>query len=75
VALPSFATRPPAAQSKLVAMTDSENVAPASPLSAAGLIARAKANMADGSDSRVAQLVASKVFLVRVASDAALPPG
>ena len=35
---------------------------------AAALIARVKAILADRSDSRVAQLVAGKVFLVRVAS-------
>jgi O-antigen/teichoic acid export membrane protein len=67
MALPSFATRPPAARSEPVALTDSENVAPASPLSAAGLIARAKAILADRSDDRVAQVFAGKVFLVRVA--------
>jgi O-antigen/teichoic acid export membrane protein len=49
-------------------MTDPETVAPASPLSAAGLIARVKAILAERSDNRVAQLVAGKVFLVRVAS-------
>lgn len=43
-------------------------MSPPSPLSAAGLIARAKAILADGSDSRAAQLVAGNVFLVRVAS-------
>jgi O-antigen/teichoic acid export membrane protein len=51
-----------------VALSGSENIAPASPLSAAGLIARVKAMLADGGDNRVAQLVAGKVFLVRVAS-------
>ncbi len=49
-------------------MTDAENAVPAAPLSAAGLIARVKAILADRSDSRVAQLIAGKVFLVRVAS-------
>ncbi len=49
-------------------MTDAENAAPASPLAAAGLIARVKTILADRSDNRIAQLVAGKVFLVRVAS-------
>jgi hypothetical protein len=40
--------------------------APATPL--AGLLARAKAKLAEKSDSRVAQLMAGKVFLVRVGS-------
>ena len=64
----SFAARPLAARSEPVAVTDSEKVALASPFSAAGLIARAKAIIADRNDSRVAQLVAGKVFLVRVTS-------
>jgi O-antigen/teichoic acid export membrane protein len=38
------------------------------PRSAAGLLARAKALLADNSDSRLAQIFAGKVFLVRVAS-------
>ena len=50
-----------------MALVDSENVAPA-PLSAAGIIARVKAILAERSDSRLAQLVAGKVFLVRVGS-------
>jgi O-antigen/teichoic acid export membrane protein len=50
-----------------VASIGSEDGAPArSPL--AGLLARIKAILADRSDSRIAQLVAGKVFLVRVAS-------
>jgi O-antigen/teichoic acid export membrane protein len=48
--------------------TDSEAVAAPAPLSAAGLIARVKAILADRSDKRVAQLFAGKVFLLRVAS-------
>jgi O-antigen/teichoic acid export membrane protein len=51
-----------------VALTDSETTAPASPLPPAGLLARVKAMLADRGDNRVAQLVAGKVFLVRVAS-------
>ncbi len=51
-----------------MALVDSENAAPAPPLAAAGVVARIKAFLADKSDSRLAQLVAGKVFLVRVAS-------
>jgi len=51
-----------------VALVGSENVAPAPPLTAAGLIARIKAMLAERSDSRLAQLIAGKVFLVRVGS-------
>jgi len=51
-----------------VALTESETVAPASPLPAAVLLARVKAMLADRGDSRVAQLLAGKVFLLRVAS-------
>lgn len=69
MALPYFASRPPPAQGEPLALTGTGNIAPSpSPFSAAGLIARAKAILADRSDSRVAQLVAGKVFLVRVAS-------
>ncbi len=50
-----------------MALVDSEEAAPAPP-SAAGLVARVKAILADRSDSRLAQLVAGKVFLVRVGS-------
>ena len=51
-----------------MALVGSENVAPAPPQMAAGIIARVKAILAERSDSRLAQLVAGKVFLVRVAS-------
>ena len=51
-----------------MALVDSENAAPAPPSAAAGLIARVKAILADRSDSRLAQLFAGKVFLVRVGS-------
>ena len=51
-----------------MALVGSENVAPAPPLTAAGLIARIKAMLAERSDSRLAQLIAGKVFLVRVGS-------
>ena len=50
-----------------MALTGSENIAPsASPV--AGLIARVKAILSERSDSRIAQLMAGKVFLVRVGS-------
>ena len=58
----SFAAKPPLpADSEALPAKD----APATP---AGLIARAKAILADKSDSRIAQLFAGKVFLVRVGS-------
>jgi O-antigen/teichoic acid export membrane protein len=66
--LPSLANRPPPARRKPVALVGSENVAPAPPLTAAGIVARIKAILAERSDSRLAQLVAGKVFLVRVGS-------
>ena len=67
MALPSFASRPEQAESEPVALTGTEYFAPApSPL--AGLIARVKAILSERSDSRIAQLVAGKVFLVRVGS-------
>jgi O-antigen/teichoic acid export membrane protein len=66
MALPSFATRPQRAEGEPVA---SETALPApSSFSAAGLIARVKAILADRSDSRIAQLMAGKVFLMRVGS-------
>ena len=49
-------------------LAGSENVVPAPPSAAAALLARVKAILTDRSDSRLAQLVAGKVFLVRVAS-------
>jgi len=49
-----------------VALVNSEHAASAP--AAAGLRARAKAVLADRSDSRLAQLFAGKVFLIRVAS-------
>ncbi len=68
MALPSLATRPGPAQREPVALVDAENTASAPPARAAGLIARIKAILAERSDSRLAQLVAGKVFLVRVGS-------
>src|ERR1700688_434584 len=67
MALPSFASRPLPARRKPVALIGFENVAPV-PLTAVGLIARIKAILTERSDSRLAQLVAGKVFLVRVGS-------
>jgi len=58
MALPSLANRPAATRREPVALVDSENVAATPPRSAAGLIARVKAILADRSDSRLAQLVA-----------------
>jgi O-antigen/teichoic acid export membrane protein len=51
-----------------VALVGSENVTPAPPQTAAGIIARIKAILTERSDSRLAQLIAGKVFLVRVGS-------
>jgi O-antigen/teichoic acid export membrane protein len=67
MALPSFANRPEPARKETATLTGTETAAPApSPL--AGLLARVKAILAERSDSRVAQLIAGKVFLLRVAS-------
>jgi O-antigen/teichoic acid export membrane protein len=68
MALPSLATRPSPARREPVALVDSENVAPAPPSMAAEVIARIKAILNERSDSRLAQLMAGKVFLVRVGS-------
>ena len=51
-----------------MAVAGSENIAPMPASPATRLITRIKAMLADRSDSRLAQLVAGKVFLVRVAS-------
>jgi O-antigen/teichoic acid export membrane protein len=64
MAVPSYATRPP--RSEGAAGADSKKPAPAAWV--AGLLARVKALFADNSDSRLAQLVAGKVFLLRVGS-------
>ena len=63
--VPSYATRPPA-RNDSAAAAGSDTPAPAS--SVAGLFVRVKAILSDKSDSRLAQLVAGKVFLVRVAA-------
>jgi O-antigen/teichoic acid export membrane protein len=65
MALPSFASRlPPEPRD---ALADQPNAASA-PSPAAKVFARLKAILADKSESRLAQLVAGKMFLVRVAS-------
>ena len=52
-----------------MALFGSENVTPAPPPpTAAGVMARVKAILAERTDSRLAQLVAGKVFLVRIGS-------
>ncbi len=67
MALPTLASRPPPERREPVAPIGSENIASARP-SLAGVIARIKSILAERSDSRLAQLVAGKVFLLRVAS-------
>ena len=67
MALPSFAPQPQPPESEPVALVDTENAA-SPPRAAAGIVARINAALADRSDSRLAQLVAGKVFLVRVGS-------
>ncbi len=67
MASPSLASRLPPA--KPAASTGPDNAAASPPpLSFFGTFARVKAILADRSDSRLAQLVAGKVFLVRVAN-------
>src|SRR5450631_1866101 len=65
MAPPSIATQLPSARTEPV--TGSQDVAP-SPSPLTGIVARVKAILADRSDSRLTQLVAGKVFLVRVGS-------
>jgi O-antigen/teichoic acid export membrane protein len=67
MALPSFAPQPQPPESEPVALVDTENAA-SPPRAAAAIVARINAALADRSDSRLAQLVAGKVFLVRVGS-------
>jgi O-antigen/teichoic acid export membrane protein len=67
MASPTLASRPPPARREPAALIGSEDAASArSPL--ASVVARIKAILAERSDSRLAQLAAGKVFLVRVAS-------
>lgn len=65
MASPSHAIRRPPERGETVALASPEPV-PAPHSSAAGLVARIKSILAERSDSRLAQLVAGKVFLVRV---------
>ena len=51
-----------------MALIGTERAGAARPLSLAGMLARIKTILTDKSDSRLAQLVAGKVFLVRVSS-------
>src|ERR1051326_1131493 len=60
MALPSFALRPAEAERQPTAAP------PTHPVPFAGLFARVKAKLAERNDSRVAQLMAGKVFLIRV---------
>src|SRR6478752_2503690 len=66
MASPSLAPRLPPAEP--VAVTGSDDAAAPPPLSLSGAFARVKAILSERSDSRLAQLIAGKVFLVRVAS-------
>ena len=68
MALPSLAPRPQAPRSEPVTLADPEHVTAAPPSAAARIVARLKSVLADPGDSRLAQLVAGKVFLVRVGS-------
>src|SRR3954464_15368859 len=67
MAFPSLASRPQPARDESAAPTQT---AAASPLAKAFVrpLARLKTILADKSESRIAQLVAGKAFLVRVAS-------
>jgi O-antigen/teichoic acid export membrane protein len=68
MALPSLAPRPQAPRSEPVTLADSEHVTAAPRSVVARIVARFKSMLADPGDSRLAQLVAGKVFLVRVGS-------
>jgi O-antigen/teichoic acid export membrane protein len=65
MAFPSLVSRPPPARSEPATTTGSAT-APASPLARA--VARIRAILTEKSESRIAQLMAGKAFLVRVAS-------
>ena len=68
MALPSLVSRPPPELGEPLALIGPAPATPAQPSSLAGVITRIKAILAERSDSRLAQLVAGKVFLVRVAN-------
>src|SRR3954452_12942222 len=63
---PSFAIRPERVEEKPATAAGPDTIAPTAPL--VSLLARVKAKLAERGDSRVAQLMAGKVFLVRVGS-------
>jgi O-antigen/teichoic acid export membrane protein len=67
MAQPSYVPRPAPARNEAAA-AGSDSTAPAAPFTAAGFIARVKDKLAERGDNRVAQLVAGKVFLLRVIS-------
>jgi O-antigen/teichoic acid export membrane protein len=68
MALPSLASRPQPTRSESLALVGSEHVTSAPRSKAARVLARLKVLVADRTDSRLAQIVAGKVFLVRVGS-------
>ena len=68
MALPSTASRLRRERSDPAALISSAETRPTAPLSAAGLSGRVKAWLADHGDRRIAQIVAGKVFLIRVGS-------
>ena len=71
MATPSYATRPRPAQDGSARPAGSEAASPSSPSAAvpmARIVARIRTILADRSDSRLAQLIAGEVFLLRVAN-------
>src|SRR5665647_441254 len=68
MALPSLASQPPPALAEPVALIGSDPATSVQPSMLAGVITRIKTILAERSDSRLAQLVAGKVFLMRVAN-------
>jgi O-antigen/teichoic acid export membrane protein len=68
MALPSLASPPPPARTEPVALHGPAPVSHLPLRSIRGALARLKAMLAERSDSRLAQLVAGKVFLVRIAN-------
>src|SRR5258708_36313871 len=68
MASPSLAPQPQPARREPVALADSENTRSAPASIGARAIAHLKSILAERSDSRLAQVIAGKVFLVRVGS-------
>jgi O-antigen/teichoic acid export membrane protein len=68
MAMPSFASRSQPARKEPVTAIGSESEASAAAFSIGSAVARVKALLSGHGDSRLAQLIAGKVFLVRVAS-------